>query len=188
MQRLVCGGEIKLARVFHGSWSLGQGTWHCLVLCSAALRMPEITTCEVLLLCPLSSCRGVTPLGTHCPWLALFSCRLPGVWWLWIYATAGSSTWIYQGSSAQKEMLSLVLCVPWLVWAAEWSIQEPLLTKGFGLDLLLPILDEQKQIIVSRQCWIKTELQTRLKCICLICSLQALTMFGRVTIINQKSQ
>lgn len=62
------------------------------------------------------------------------------------------------------------------------------LTKGFGLHLIFPILDEQKHFIVSGQCWIKSELQTGLKCMCLICSFQALTMFGRVAIINQKSQ
>lgn len=62
------------------------------------------------------------------------------------------------------------------------------LTKAFGLCLLLPILDEQKDFIVSGQFWIKNELQAGLKYVCLIYSFQALTMFGRVATINLKSQ
>lgn len=104
-----------------GHWGRGPGA-ACAVLCRSVDA--KIITCKVLLVCLSSPCHGVTPLGTHSPWPALPCCQ--GCADSEHVPVLGPAPEPTRAAVAQKEMLSPMLCVPWLVSAAEWSIQEPL--------------------------------------------------------------
>lgn len=165
-----------------GHWDRGPSTLWAVLCCSVDSRDHHLQSAAVvsLVALPWGDSFGTT-LSLACP---LFSACCQGCAGFEHVPVVGPAPESTRAAVAQKEMPSPMLCV-------SSRMEHPRITyptNGFGLRLLLPILDEQKHFTVSGQCWIKTELQTGLKCVRFIYSFQALTMFGRIATINPKSQ